>query len=351
LVRHNTSVPPNVRLGLALDEDPLFAELIDATRVAATELGLQVVDVRGPEDASNVDRVMIIGRPARHVGLLSAPLPVPRTVWSGEPLPAGRHGEVAGASSLERPATPRRGPGQGGRWLRRVPLGGAAARWRARVLADRLVDANLAELAWAVRQGADLVVTSHDRAAVLARHGLASRVVPVGYHETMAGALTGPEAGPRDVPLLSLGATSRHLRRGQLLERLAADRDGAPLVVADGLWGTERSAVLRRSRVLLDVHRIPGSFIGVRLVLALAAGVAVVTEPMPDARPFVPGVTHLEVPASDLLATARALAADEDRRRTIVHAGQILLAQRLRLTDSVQALIAGTAVEAPVGTT
>lgn len=347
---HTPDIPVH-RLGLALDEDPLFAELIDATRVAARELGWQVVDVRGPDDASNVDRVVIIGRPARHIGLLSAPLPVPRTVWSGEPLPAGRHGAAAEGSSVERPRTPRREPGQGGRWLRRVPLRGPAARWRARVLADRLVDANLAELAWAARRGADLVVTSHDRAAVLARHGLTSRVVPIGYHETMAGALTAPEAGPRDIPLLSLGATSRHLRRGQLLERLAADRDGAALVVMDGLWGSERSAVLRRCRVLLDVHRIPGSFIGVRLVLALAAGVAVVTEPMPDARPFVPGVTHLEAPASDLLATARALAADDDRRRSIVHAGQLLLAERLRLTDSVQALIAGTSVEVPAGTT
>ena len=41
-----------------------------------------------------------------------------------------------------------------------------------------------------------------------------------------AGALTGAETGQRDLPLLSLGATSRHLRRGQLLERLADAGNG-----------------------------------------------------------------------------------------------------------------------------
>ncbi len=225
--------------------------------------------------------------------------------------------------------------------MRAVPIGRPAARWRARILADRLVRANLAELGWAAAQGADLVVTSHDRAAVLSGHGLTARVVPFGYHAALAGPMTPPETGLRDVAIVSLGATSPHLRRGLLLERFAANHHGGPpLLPLDGVWGDERSRILRRSRVLLDVHRIPGTFIGIRLILALAAGVAVVTEPMADGRPFVAGVTHLEVPADELLETARVLVADEDRRRSLVVAGQALLAGRLRLTDALLAVIA-----------
>ena len=99
--------------------------------------------------------------------------------------------------------------------------------------------------------------------------------------------------------------------------------------------------------MLVDVHRIAGTFIGVRLVLALAAGVAVVTEPMADPRPFVPGVTHLEVPADRLLATARELAADDGRRAAIVRAGQALLTGDLRMTTSVAALVSPLAAAPP----
>ena len=342
----NVADPPIRRLGLALDDDPLFASLVAAVRAAAEDLGLEVADVRAPDDEPGLDRVLIIGRPGRHLPLLSSRPTVPRTIWSGEPLPADGpiRAAVAGPGQPGR-AAPRREPPRVGRWIRAAPLGGPAARWRARILADRLVRANLTELAWAASRGAGLVVTSHDRAAVLAGHGLRARVVPFGYHAALAGPLTPPDTEPRDIPVLSLGASSRHLRRGHLLARFAADRAGGPaLLPLDGVWGGERSGILRRSRVLLDVHRIPGTFIGVRLILALAAGVAVVTEPMTDPRPFEPGVTHLEVPADDLLDAARSLVADEERRRSMVLAGQALLAERLLLTESVLAVIAGGAM-------
>ncbi len=346
----NVTGPPAFRLGIVLDDDPLFSALVTGVQAAARDLGLDPVDVRGPDDEIGLDRVLLIGRPARHLQLLGTPSSVPRTVWTGEPLPVdavpSSHRSAGTRAGARRP---RRQPSRLGRWFRRVPLGGAPARWRAEVLAGRLVRTNLAELRWATDRGADIVVTSHDRAEILAGHGLASRVVPFGYHRAFAGLLTPGDTDGRDVPLASLGATSRHLRRGRMLDRFAADRGGPPLLRLDGVWGDERAAILRRSRVLVDVHRVPGTFIGIRLVLALAAGVAVVTEPMPDARPFETGVTHLEVPADELLDAARGLVADEGRRRGIVASGQALLADRLQLTASVRAII-GRSFPAPDST-
>lgn len=218
------------------------------------------------------------------------------------------------------------------------------------MLSTRLVEVNRSELTWAASVGAGLVVTSHDRADVLANLGLAAAVVPFGYHPALAGPLVAPDRGPRPASIVTLGAPSRHLRRGRLLATMAADRNGPRLTALPSVWGPARSDVLREARVLLDVHRVPGTFVGIRLVLALAAGVAVVTEPMPDPRPFVPGVTHLEASADRLLATARALVADEPRRRALVSAGQALLAERLLLTDSLEALLRSS-VDAPVAGT
>jgi hypothetical protein len=342
------------RLGLATDDDPLFASLVGAVRVAAAEVGLEPVDVRTPADESGTDAVLVIGRPGRHLALLAARRTVPRIVWSGEPLGqpnppdalpsstgriVGVVGGAGGGPDVPRTRVPRRSSGRIGRLGRWVPLPGPLHGRREDLLAARLVRANLAELEWAAGRGAHLVVTSHDRAAILAGLGRVAAVVPFGYHPALAGPLVGPESGARDVPLISLGASSRHLRRGRLLAALGSTGPDAPILHLDGVWGAERGAILHRARVMVDVHRIPGTFVGIRLVLALAAGVAVVTEPMPDPRPFVDGVTHLEVPTEALLDTARALAADEPRRREIVAAGQALLADRLRLGDSIRAVI------------
>ena len=64
---------------------------------------------------------------------------------------------------------------------------------------------------------------------------------------------------------------------------------GRGLRVVEGVWGHDREVLLRRTRVVLDVHRIPGNFVGLRLLLSLAAGAALVTEPMTDPYPFMPG--------------------------------------------------------------
>lgn len=355
-----TRVPtpdPTTILGLAVDDDPLFAELIRGVRAAAIGLGLDVRDVAAAGDAVDCDVVLLVGRPARYRDLVSGALgsdgrvgPARWVSWSGEPLPASGSampGPVAagsaplgrGAPAPIRRGAPRRTAGPVARVLRDLPLAGPPARWRARVLADRLVRANLRELDWVAGHGVGLVVSSRDRAAVLAARGLPARVVPFGYHEASAGPLVPAAADGRALDLVSLGATSRHLRRGGLLAALAADRAGVPLTVIDGVWGPQRDALLRRARVMVDIHRVPGTFVGIRLVLALAAGVAVVTEPMPDPHPFQAGVTHLEAPAERILATARALAADEPRRRQLVTAGQALLTSELAMGRVLAAVI------------
>ena len=75
------------------------------------------------------------------------------------------------------------------------------------------------------------------------------------------------------------------------------------------------------------------------MVLALAAGAVVVSEPMADPFPFVPGVHFVEAPADGLLAAARDLIADEPRRRRIASAGQSLLAGDLAMAASLKRVL------------
>jgi hypothetical protein len=325
-------------LGLGCDPDPLFADLIDAVRASAADLGLSARDVRTPEDAVGVGRLLLIGRPGRYRPLLGpqeARDPV-RIVWTGEPLPTVPR-DASGAVVAGKRASPaRRVVRPIGAALRRAPLPGRLDRRRVVVTTDRLLHANLGELAMATKAGARLVVTSRDRAATLAATGVEAAVVPFGYHERHAGPLTPIGAGPRDLGLVMLGSRAGHTRRARQVAGLLRSEAGRDLTVVEGVWGGERAALLRRTRVVVDVHRIPGNFVGLRLLLTLAAGAALVTEPMTDPWPFVPGVHFLEAPMSDLLDVARGLADDEVERARLVDAGQTLLRDSLTMQASLE---------------
>jgi hypothetical protein len=327
-----------VRLGLGIDPDPLFAELIDAVGAAATELGIEPVPVRSQADARPVDRLLLVGRPGRFGPLLAIPGGPPTTVWTGEPLPppppGGRVVPLDRRGRARRRVLPPVGAA-----LRRLSLPAVLDARRVEVATGRLLRANLDELARAAAGGACLVVTSRDRGATLAGFHLAASVVPFGYHERHAGPLTPSGMGPRDVPLLLLGSRAGHTRRAATVDGLRRSA-AADLRIVDGVWGVERASLLRRTRVVIDVHRIPGNFVGLRLLLALAAGAAVVTEPMTDPWPFVPGVHHEEASATELLAVAADLAGDEPRRRRLVEAGQALLRDELTMRSSLAAVLA-----------
>jgi hypothetical protein len=227
--------------------------------------------------------------------------------------------------------------------LRRLPLPPPLDRRRVAVASERLTRANLEELAMAAAAGARLVVTSGDRGATLATYRLDAAVIPFGYHERHAGPLVRPAAGPRDLPLLVIGSRASHTRRARLVDDLHRRGAHRGLQVIDHAWGAERAALLRRTRVVVDIHRIPGNFVGLRLLLSLAGGAALVTEPMTDPAPFIPGVHYLEAPASELLDVASALAGDDAQRIRLVEAGQAFLRDDLTMRASLERVLAATA--------
>ena len=313
------------------DPDPLFAELIAAVKASLLDLGHEA-------SGSDAALTLAIGRPGRY-RLAEARRDGPVVVWTGEPLPsraARSHGGGAPGASARALRRVRRSLGP---LIRGVPLPAALEDRRVAMTTARLVAANLDELRVADRVRARIVVTSRDRAARLADAGIASIAVPFGYHPQHAGPLA--TGGTRDHPLVMLGSPARHTRRARLAARMV-ESAGPDLLVCHAIWGDERAALLRRTAVVVDVHRVPGNFVGLRLLLGIAAGAVVVTEPMTDPYPFAPGVHYVEAVESDLLRVARSLVGDDARRLAIVEAGQRLLATELTMERSVARVIGST---------
>lgn len=323
--------------------DQLTLSLIAAIQAAAGDGGYRTRAVAAADGDEPVDVLLAVGLPQYYEAVLNGRKAGTRAIaWFGEPLPApaSTDGSVPPVARVivGRALRLVHGPL---RQLRAVPLPRRLGAARAAAYIERERQANF-DAARRSSALVDLVVTtSHDRKAALNRSGLDARVVPFGYHERFAGPLVPPTV-VRELDVVAIGSGLDWASRRAWGTEATLEALGPRLRVAkpDRAWGEERHALLRTARVMLDVHRVPGNFVGLRLLLALAAGVVLVTEPLDDPRPFVPGVHYVEAPMPELPAAISALLADEPMRRRIVDAGQTFVSTDLTMERSLAAVLA-----------
>jgi hypothetical protein len=309
--------------------DRLTGELIDAALAGAADLGLDARVVHPGDDQSCLGVLLGIGYQGSFLSVFAAVPRCRRVIWVGEALISaneprtGLLTRIARSTAMDYLKFPLRP-------FKDAPLPGSLARVRASATMERERSRNLREVGRLAGTVDRLVVTSRDRRATLLDHGLAADVVPFGYASAMAGPITPPDRGSRDLAFVSVGRLHPRLAgRRSIVENWRAEEPR--LHVLDGAWGAERGELLRRSKVVLNVARTAGEFVGIRLVLALAAGAVVVSEPMTDPFPFVAGVHFEEAPLDRILDAARELEADDARRSRIVEAGQALLVNELSM--------------------
>lgn len=329
-------------IGLATTDEVVAVEIGDAVVAAAAEVGVSVVPVATRADARGVDFVLGIGLPVNYALLGDRAIGVPRVAWLGEPVP------VANEATRER-------------LMRAIPLGRAldatiaVATARGRRPTPRPLRHWRENAAWRwvhrydvrtyrrlAARGVRLVATSSGAARFLASIGLPASCVPFGYHPAHAGPLTDADAGDRDVDVIVLASGIRGVtRRARIVPDLVSrlGNDVRTSLIEEGVHGADRNRHLRRAKVMLNVHRTPGNFTGLRSILAAAAGVALVSEPVPDPEPFVPGEHYVEAPLDELPAAAAALLADPDRRAAMVRRTQGLLRTDLTMANSVCRLV------------
>jgi len=160
-----------------------------------------------------------------------------------------------------------------------------------------------------------LAVSSEAHQAYLAEHDIESEFVPIGNHPTY-GRQLGLE---RDIPVLFLGE-HRIRRRRKILKGLR--RDGVDVVAiggsstTKGQWGDARTELLNRTKVLLNLPRFPGHFSD-RVMMGMATGALVVSEPLYLPAPFEPGVHYVESEVDQMAETVQRYLADEEARGRI----------------------------------
>ena len=173
--------------------------------------------------------------------------------------------------------------------------------------------------------------------AYLAQEGIGSEFVPVGYHSSY-GHLLELE---REIDVLFLGEY-RVRRRRRILRRL--EREGVVVVrlgdqsLAKGYWGDKRTELLNRTKILLHIPRYEGH-LSDRLLMGMATGALVVSEPLPLPDPFEPGVHYVECSVDDMASTIRRFLADDELRRRITDAAFRFISRELPMERTYARLL------------
>jgi hypothetical protein len=177
-----------------------------------------------------------------------------------------------------------------------------------------------------------LAVSSGERNEFLAEHGIPSIRVPYGSEPS-----DGKDLGiERDVDVLLLGVL--HLRsRKRALERLR--REGIDIVARGSytdkaLWGDARTELVNRAKIMLSVGRFPGTLGAKRFFISMACNSLVLSDPLYDPQPFVPGEHFVMAPFEEFGATIRHYLEHEEERRRIAANGHRLVTTELTFTKS-----------------
>lgn len=134
----------------------------------------------------------------------------------------------------------------------------------------------------------------------------------------------------RDIDVVFLGSV-RDRRRRLLLQRLLPQisAQGLTVEVIDGstgmLFGEDRTRLLNRCKIMLNILRQPWDDILYRMLLASANGVLLVSEPVADPYPFEPFLHFVAGDPSDLARLIERFVRSEALRSAIVgRAGELL---------------------------
>ncbi len=368
-----------MRLGIAVPKDRLFTDLAQMLAAELTQLGgharrISPADVK----STKLDVVLLVGEGARLEDFIrlvpadAACRPV-TLLWQLDPLPpldlnadAEKIGLRLAKWDWNRIAPALRP------WIKRlVPsrnkLMTALRAWTARGIRTaggsacdpfeglpvNLIHFVMAQWAW-IRHHAEQGRIDHIMGSAISRveflqsRGVSAEFVPVGYHRGM-GRLTGAK---RDIDVLFLGAV-RKTRRVSLLKQIEhqlAGRSIRLVTVSSNCFGQQRTELLNRARIVLNLLKFPWDLPGMRFLMSMSCGALVVTERLDDPRPYRSGIHLVEADSEDIPAAIAHYLEHEDERRRIVDAAHRFVTRELTLGGVAKQIMGLCEARCPVST-
>jgi hypothetical protein len=183
-----------------------------------------------------------------------------------------------------------------------------------------------------------LVVSTPARQQFMEENGFDSTYVPLGYHCAEYGYDMGLA---RDIDVLFLGALVIP-RRKKLLKTI--NREGIHLVIRGSwsdpaLWGDERTQLLNRTRIFLNLPRYAGELSGARFLLGMANRAMVISEPVYEPGEYIPGKHYVSASPDEMPGIIDYYLTHDEERERIASAGHQLVTQELTMERSMNIIL------------
>lgn len=175
--------------------------------------------------------------------------------------------------------------------------------------------------------------SSVPRAKFLISRGIPARCVPIGYHPLMGEDLR----LERDIDVFFIGGLKgrrRHPILAELGRKLTAR--GLTLVAQqEGRHGRERTELLNRARISLNLVNYSWDLPGLRFLMSMACGALVVSEPLDDPAPYEAGKHFVQASLAQLPDTIEHYLSHPRERDMVVSSAYSFVTQELTLENSV----------------
>jgi hypothetical protein len=180
-----------------------------------------------------------------------------------------------------------------------------------------------------------LFASTAERVEFLQERGIPAEHLPMG-HTPGQGRDLGLE---RDIDALFLGAITA--RRSLQIARLR--RHGVNVTALGDwhnpeFWGESRTRLINRAKIFLNVPRFAGQFALLRFALGACNKALVVSEPLYNSAPFVPGEHYVVATYPEMPGVIQFYLAHEEERRKIAENGYHLTVNKCLLSHSIDRL-------------
>ena len=159
--------------------------------------------------------------------------------------------------------------------------------------------------------------STESRLAYLRRCEIDAFLLPVPSSRMWGTMPKGPPDKQRDIDLLLLGrfrSRARH-RLARRVKQFVRSRSGVVVEVVEGCHGAARTALLQRSRIVLQLPAVPWDCPAIRLLAAIQCGALVVSTPAAPSSRWVAGRHFVEASEADLVGVVGRWLDDEPARR------------------------------------
>ena len=180
-------------------------------------------------------------------------------------------------------------------------------------------------------------VSSAPKKEFLANRGIPSEFVPIGYHPRM-GENLGME---RDIDVIFIGQAETPRRKTILkaLRRDLASKGLNLMTVGHGCYGKQRTELLNRAYISLNLVTVPCDFPGLRFLMSMGCGALVVSETLYNPTPYKVGEHFVQASVADLPDAIAHYLENKAEREKIVRSAHNFVTRQQTLEKAVSQII------------